>query len=509
MLGFLGKWASSKGMVRVPNLSNLTKEEAISAIENAGLRHTGNSSTSTQNINLNNRVAVQSLNADDLVEYESEISFIHYNYVEVTTTTTTTQGGGSGGVTNPTPSPTQETTGGGGKVCNGNCESYTTEQPVCNGEDLYVGIFTGTRKLCSDGTYEICTSPTLTSYGACISTNVSSCGGSGGSGSSCTTSPTPTSTTCAPKVSSYSEYRASCGGVATIWVDSCGNETVECQGTSATTESTGTTTEAPTSNTWYFCCNDGSGESVLASSVSQAVQLANNICGQYGSSLGGGVYSTPQSCNQTTQSTQSTAAPTQGTTATTTCAPNVSSYTEYRASCGGTATIQVDSCGNETVVCQQATQATTQATQATTQATQATTQQNCTPVYSYTEYRAACGSSVAIYVNPCTGAESYNCPSATTQATQATTQATQATTTTTSSGCVSYADFSCGWDYSGTYDCQGNCVGVNPQTTQGNTAMSTPGTTAETTAATTAAPAGCGYCPSDAGCFCWEGDCYC
>lgn len=42
-----------------------------------------------------------------------------------------------------------------------------------------------------------------------------------------------------------------------------------------------------------------------------------------------------------------------------------------------------------------------------------TAPQNCTPVYSYNEYRSSCGQSVAIYVNPCTGAESYTCPSPT------------------------------------------------------------------------------------------------
>jgi hypothetical protein len=39
-------------------------------------------------------------------------------------------------------------------------------------------------------------------------------------------------------------------------------------------------------------------------------------------------------------------------------------------------------------------------------------QQNCTPVYSYREYRSSCGATVDIYVNPCTGAESFTCPAA-------------------------------------------------------------------------------------------------
>ena len=89
---------------------------------------------------------------------------------------------GGGG---PPPPP-----GGGGPpppsgVTCGSCQSYTVLEPVCSGEDLYYGIFVGTRKACSDGSYEICTTPSFTGFGACYRINVSACGGVGGSGTSC------------------------------------------------------------------------------------------------------------------------------------------------------------------------------------------------------------------------------------------------------------------------------------------------------------------------------------
>jgi hypothetical protein len=77
----------------------------------------------------------------------------------------------------------------------GDCESYTTTSPTCQGEDSYVGIYTGTRRTCSDGSYQICTEPTFTSFGDCIAVDVSACGGSSGAGTSCTPAPTPTAPT--------------------------------------------------------------------------------------------------------------------------------------------------------------------------------------------------------------------------------------------------------------------------------------------------------------------------
>lgn len=80
MLNPIGSWSSSKGMVKVPNLSGLTRDEAMDAITDAGLSIGGDSSTSTGDNNLNNKVASQLPNANELVEYESSVSFIYYSY---------------------------------------------------------------------------------------------------------------------------------------------------------------------------------------------------------------------------------------------------------------------------------------------------------------------------------------------------------------------------------------------------------------------------------------------
>jgi hypothetical protein len=88
--------------------------------------------------------------------------------------------GGSSGPCNPaTPPPTTA-------AC-GPCTSYTITQPTCNGEDSYVGIYTGTQQNCS-GTIVNCTGPTFTGFGALIQANNRACGGTG------TPTPTPTPT---------------------------------------------------------------------------------------------------------------------------------------------------------------------------------------------------------------------------------------------------------------------------------------------------------------------------
>ena len=103
----------------------------------------------------------------------------------------------------------------------GDCESYTTTSSTCNGEDSYVGIYTGTRRTCSDGSYQICTEPTFTSFGDCIAVNVGACGGSGGAGTSCTaptpTAPTPVALTYCPSLGynvPTSGYPGNCPGAS-------------------------------------------------------------------------------------------------------------------------------------------------------------------------------------------------------------------------------------------------------------------------------------------------------
>lgn len=97
MLNLFG-WASSKGMVAVPDLSTLTYTDAITALEDAGLNYTNSGSTNTSNSNLNNRIATQSVVAGTLVDYETNISFTYYIYVAVPTPVPTPVA--------PTPTPT-------------------------------------------------------------------------------------------------------------------------------------------------------------------------------------------------------------------------------------------------------------------------------------------------------------------------------------------------------------------------------------------------------------------
>lgn len=88
MLSFVARFGSSKGMVLVPNLSGLTTEAATSAIQNAGLRFTGSSTSTTSSSSLGDKVFSQSITSGTLVEYESPISFESYVYVPYQPTVT-------------------------------------------------------------------------------------------------------------------------------------------------------------------------------------------------------------------------------------------------------------------------------------------------------------------------------------------------------------------------------------------------------------------------------------
>ena len=68
-------------MVQMPNLINLLKTAATQAITNAGLKVGTISTTDTSDIALSDKVQSQSIPAGQLVDYETEISFTHYNYV--------------------------------------------------------------------------------------------------------------------------------------------------------------------------------------------------------------------------------------------------------------------------------------------------------------------------------------------------------------------------------------------------------------------------------------------
>lgn len=84
MLGIGGKFASSKGMVAVPNLSGLTRQEAKDAIASAGLRFSGETEISNSSGSSSNGKATnQSVAAGTLIDYESPISFEYFGtYVD-------------------------------------------------------------------------------------------------------------------------------------------------------------------------------------------------------------------------------------------------------------------------------------------------------------------------------------------------------------------------------------------------------------------------------------------
>ena len=64
----------------------------------------------------------------------------------------------------------------------GPCTSYQVIQPTCNGEDVYQGIYQGTRRTSSLGNVEVCSGLSFIGFGSCIASNNRSCGGSGPDG---------------------------------------------------------------------------------------------------------------------------------------------------------------------------------------------------------------------------------------------------------------------------------------------------------------------------------------
>jgi hypothetical protein len=282
----------------------------------------------------------------------------------------------------------------------GACESYEEISPTCNGEDSYEGIYVGTRKTCSDGSYEICTQPVFDRFGDLIEANNVSCGGSGTN----PTSPTPVPVTpvaCTPNADSYTEYRASCNAVVTIYVDSCGNETFTCP-------SPVSPTPVPATPVALDC--------------SDASFLNESQCADCGYTYVGGECLDSPAPTTPTPVPAAPVAPTPVPATPVACTPNVSSYNEYRASCNAVVTISVDSCGNETFTCPSPVSPTpVPATPVAPIPVPATpvapipvpaapvAPVACTPSYSYSEYRASCGRSVTIYVDSC-GNETFTCP---------------------------------------------------------------------------------------------------
>lgn len=71
-------------MVSVPDLSGLTKNEAIVAIEAAGLLPFDSGSSDTSNSSLSNKIKTQTPASGTLVDYDSFVYYEWYKYVTVT-----------------------------------------------------------------------------------------------------------------------------------------------------------------------------------------------------------------------------------------------------------------------------------------------------------------------------------------------------------------------------------------------------------------------------------------
>ena len=79
MLGIGGKFSASKGMVAVPDLSNLTRTEAKAAIESSYLVFgTETISSNNSGSSKNGKIKTQSVVSGAVVEYGSTIDFTYY-----------------------------------------------------------------------------------------------------------------------------------------------------------------------------------------------------------------------------------------------------------------------------------------------------------------------------------------------------------------------------------------------------------------------------------------------
>jgi hypothetical protein len=92
MLGFVAKFGSSKGMVRVPNLAGLLAERAsgqtfspaIQALVDSGLRFSTSTAEDTTVFANDKKVKSQNPPVNTLVDYESGVSFTYNTYIIIT-----------------------------------------------------------------------------------------------------------------------------------------------------------------------------------------------------------------------------------------------------------------------------------------------------------------------------------------------------------------------------------------------------------------------------------------
>jgi hypothetical protein len=219
---WIGRW-SAKGMVTVPDLSTSSRLQAEALLFANGLGANYLGTEETFNSNLGGKVSFQHIPSGTLVDYETVVNFRIYNYVMPPTfgafSFTPTFGAFS---FTPTFGAFSFTPSGGD--C-GPCVEYNYTAPTCNGEDSYVGNYTKTRKECpaGSGNWVDCTSATLVSFGECIATNVSSCGGSGGAGGPC-----PGTFSFTPSFGAFSFTPSPCGPCEdygdTVIVPTCNGE---------------------------------------------------------------------------------------------------------------------------------------------------------------------------------------------------------------------------------------------------------------------------------------------
>jgi len=175
----------------------------------------------------------------------------------------------------------------------GPCEAYTTTAPTCNGEDSYVGNYSGTRQTCSDGSYVICTQPTFTSFGDCIATQASGCGGTNTNGP-CSALGTWTATGCYNGVAYAGAANTEEGALADLYA-----QVPNATNVSTTDQEPVTLPNCSTGTMYYGCCANGLGVSGTYADANTAVLAFGEICAgdESFNYLQGGVSTTPSSCN--------------------------------------------------------------------------------------------------------------------------------------------------------------------------------------------------------------------
>jgi len=393
MVNAFGYYASSKGMVLVPNLSGLSSSAAISSLTASGLNYSLGSDVNTSNQALDNLVATQDPAQNTLVDYETVVQFSLYNFVGTTTTTPTpptttttlppttgttappTTGTTAPPTTGTTPTPTTTTTTtttlspttAYATFCSAG-QAYAVGQGLnfTNCGDLQNFVFANYDGPITDYTCQIGSMPplpnctpastttttttTTTTAGPTIYSVTYDCNG----GSGCPANTTHTGSYTIPSTIptrsgfTFGGYQVTCSG--SFIGDYSVGSTVSCSGnlvltarwTATTTTTTTTTTTAAPTVYWYTGCCSTTGSQVTGTSTvgfTQAFNAMNAQCSgsvtNQQSGVGGTIptLSCPQPATTTTSaptSAPTTSAPTSApTTSAPTSAPTTSGPTTY------------------------------------------------------------------------------------------------------------------------------------------------------------------------------------